>query len=78
MPFYYRTKTGIPGLYYSNRGGRKNSGIEALIYLMITGVIICGWIMWLCVKYTYLGTVWFIRTCIDKYENYKENKKGLS
>lgn len=88
MPFYYRTKTGIPGLYYYSGGSRKsstNAATAAFVFFsfLITAIIVSGWLMYVTFKYLYIGGKWIVLKGVDIYkkkkgiENTPNSEKGL-
>lgn len=56
MPFYYRTKTGIPGLYYTSGRGRSDTAFVIMLFFgVITLIIIFCWLTYFIFKYAFIG-----------------------
>lgn len=80
MPFYYRAKTGIPGLYYVSGGryGRKNGVIGLLALAIVGGSLMIG-VIYLLIKYTFVLFRWSILFLLDLIKRlvvwYQNNQK---
>lgn len=75
MPFYYRTKTGIPGLYYRSSYRRSNGDIVVIVFtLFVTFVAVILWLYWLMLKWTFILVYRGFRLCYKYWQKRKKLK----
>jgi hypothetical protein len=75
MPFYYRTRTGIPGLYYTS-SRRRNSGLS-FVFVGVSLIFLFFWLQFMILKYTFIGVRWLVLLGLEKYQAYLEKKREL-
>lgn len=65
MGFYYRTKTGIPGLFYTSSSYRRGDLFFQVLGICVTMLILFGWIFYLIIKYFLLAIKWLFNFIND-------------